>query len=163
MGNFVIFCLFRVLFLGNSGDTVFQGTSLLVLDGKGRMKMPARHRDVLTEICHAQVTLTRHPDGCVLIYPKNVWEEKRAALAALPFNARVLQRIVLGSAVDLELDSAGRLLIPRELRALCGLDREVSLVGIGEHFELWNTAKLMALEEQALTETLSDTVANFNF
>lgn len=143
--------------------TVFQGTSLLVLDAKGRMTMPTRHRDALLALCEASVTLTRHPDGCVLIYPKNVWEVKRKALAELPYSARVFQRIVLGSAVDTELDKAGRLLIPRELRTLCSLSREVSLVGIGEHFELWDSKKMAEAEEKALAGTLSETAENFQF
>ena len=142
---------------------MFQGTSLLALDAKGRMTMPTRHREQLMALCGGEVTLTRHPDGCVLVYPKNVWEEKRKALAALPFNARVFQRIVLGSATDLKLDGAGRILVPHELRVLCGLGRDIALVGIGEHFEVWDSKKMAEFEAKALSETLSETAANFNF
>ena len=87
---------------------MFQGTSLLSLDAKGRMTMPSRHREALALSCSLEVTVTRHPDGCLLIYPRNRWEKKREAIAALPYSARFLQRIVLGSAVDLTIDKAGR-------------------------------------------------------
>ena len=80
----------------------------------------------------------------------------------LPFSARALQRIVMGSAVDLNVDAAGRLLIPAELRAFCSLEKDVALVGMGEHFELWNAEKLRAQEEAAL-EGLAAAAADFHF
>ncbi len=142
---------------------MFQGTSLLSLDAKGRMTMPSRHRDALARACNLEVTVTRHPDGCVLIYPRPVWEEKKKALAALPYSARVLQRIVLGGAVDLAVDAAGRMLIPAELRTLCGLGKEVALLGLGEHFELWNAELLASKEKSALEAGLAEQAADFSF
>lgn len=126
------------------------------------MTMPIRYRMTLVDSCGPDVTLTRHPDGCVLIYPRAVWLEKKKALAALPSSARMLQRFVLGSAVDLSIDSAGRLLIPSELRVLCSLDKDVALVGLGEHFEVWNAPKLTELEAAASQE-LAAAVADFHF
>lgn len=55
-------------------SVVFQGTSLLTLDSRGRIGIPARHREAFKI---SDVTLTRHPDGCVLLYPRDVWEEKK--------------------------------------------------------------------------------------
>ena len=142
---------------------MFQGTSLLSLDAKGRMTMPTRHREALEGVCALAVTVTRHPDGCVLIYPRPIWEEKRKALAALPYSARVLQRIVLGGAVDLTVDSAGRMLIPAELRTLCGLAKDVVLLGLGEHFELWDAGRLADKERSALEAELAEQAADFQF
>ena len=67
----------------------------------------------------------------------------------------------LGSAVDLEPDRAGRILIPSELRQMCGLDREVALIGMGEHFELWDRSTLEAREREALAAELD--AADFSF
>lgn len=142
---------------------MFQGASQLTLDAKGRMSMPARHRDALMASCDGRLTLTRHPDGCVLVYPRPTWEVRREQLAKLSYAARVLQRIVLGSAVDLELDSAGRILVPGELRSLCHLEREVMLMGMGAHFELWDAARLAEEEAKALADGLPDAAANFSF
>ena len=142
---------------------MFQGTSLLSLDAKGRMTMPSRHREALAVSCALEVTLTRHPDGCLLIYPRGRWEKKREALAALPYSARFLQRIVLGSAVDLTIDKAGRLLIPADLRTLAGLDKEVALVGMGEHFELWDAKRLAKLEEEASAAGFEAAAGEFQF
>lgn len=126
------------------------------------MNMPARHREVLADMFSPELTLTRHPDGCILIYPRSEWEAKRRSLLKLPYGARFLQRLVLGSAVDLRMDDAGRVQIPADLRVLCGLQREVALVGLGTHLELWDARRLAALEEQAVKNSMSD-MADFNF
>ena len=110
--------------------------------------MPARHREAVAAEPGATVTVTRHPDGCLVIYPASVWEEKRRALAALPYSARAFVRFVLGSAVELEFDRAGRILIPAELRLMGGLTRDVALLGMGGHFELWDRETLAAREEE---------------
>ncbi len=127
------------------------------------MTMPSRHREALASSCALEVTLTRHPDGCLLIYPRGCWEKKRAQLAALPYSARFLQRIVLGSAVDMTLDKAGRILIPADLRTLAGIDREVALVGMGGHFELWDAQRLAKLEAEAAAAGFEAAAGGFQF
>ena len=104
--------------------------------------------------CQGEVTLTRHPDGCVLIYPRAIWVELRSKLASLPYSARALQRVMLGSAIDVNADGSGRLLVPGDLRSLCGLNREVTLIGMGNHFELWDQAKYMQFEQAELQKGL---------
>ena len=146
-----------------SDKIVFQGASQLTLDGKGRLSMPARHRDALAAGCEGRLTLTRHPDGCVLVYPRPTWEARRQQIAQLPFAARALQRLLLGSAVDIELDSAGRILVSAELRDAAGLERDVMLLGMGAHFELWDVARLGEQERQSLANGLPDSAADFTF
>jgi MraZ protein len=142
---------------------VFQGASQLTLDGKGRVSIPSRHRDVLTAQCEGRLTLTRHPDGCLLVYPRPVWEARREAIAALPYSARALQRLLLGSAADTEIDSAGRVLVPAELRAAAALERDVMLLGMATHFELWDVARLAQQEQRHLAQALPDSAATFSF
>lgn len=113
--------------------------------------MPSRHRETLAENEEAGLVFTRHPDGCLLLYPESVWSRKRDELARLPFSARALQRLVLGSAESVAFDKAGRLLVPTSLRELTGLDRDVVLLGLGEHFELWDRARWQKAEEDAAT------------
>lgn len=125
--------------------------------------MPARHRDAFAAHCDGRVTLTRHPDGCVLVYPRPTWEARREQIAQLPYAARALQRLLLGSAVDIELDSAGRILVSPELRAAAGLERDLMLLGMGGHLELWDVARLQEHERQALAAGLPDSAADFTF
>ncbi len=120
---------------------MFQGSSALTLDAKGRMSIPARHRDVLQSEEQGRLTLTRHPDGCLMLYPRSIWEEKRKQIAALPASARPLQRLLLGNAQDVDMDGAGRILVAPELRAAAGLNRDVMLLGLGSNFELWDRAQ----------------------
>lgn len=131
---------------------MYQGLSKLTLDAKGRISVPTKHRDSLQAECEGRVTLTRHPDGCLLLFPRSRWEQKRSELAQLSYDARVLRRILIGSAVDLELDNSGRLLVSPELREAAGLEREVMFSGVGEHFELWDPARMREVEQQHLAE-----------
>lgn len=142
---------------------MFQGASQLTLDGKGRLSMPSRHRDALAVSCDGRLTLTRHPDGCVLVYPRPTWEARREQIAQLPYSARSLQRLLLGSATDVDLDSAGRVLVPTELRAAAQLDRDLMLLGMGAHFELWDVARLAEHERSSLADGLPDSAAGFTF
>lgn len=125
--------------------------------------MPSRHRDSLAAHCDGRLTVTRHPDGCLLLYPRPAWEARREQIAQLPFSARALQRLLLGNATDIDLDSAGRLLVPSELRAAAQLERDLMLLGMGAHFELWDAVRLAEHERAALANGLPESAAGFTF
>ena len=120
---------------------MFQGAAQLNLDAKGRMAVPTRTRDPLTQGGTVRLVLTAHPDGCLLLYPGPAWEPIRAQVMAFPSLDRQLsnwKRLLVGFAQDVELDSAARLLIPPELREFAHITRAVMLVGQGSHFEIWD-------------------------
>ena len=142
---------------------MFQGASQLTLDGKGRLSMPTRHRDALAAGCEGRLTLTRHPDGCLLLYPRPTWEVRREQIARLPYSARSLQRLLLGNANDVDLDGAGRVLVPAELRVAAQLERDVMLLGMGAHFELWDLTRLGEHERASLAGGLPESAADFTF
>lgn len=142
---------------------MFQGASAINLDAKGRMSIPAKHRDALQVQCEGRLTLTKHPHGCLLFFPRPVWESHREQIASWPMSARAWQRIFLGNACDVELDSAGRILISPELRAAVGLSKDVMLLGMGTHFEIWDAAKLNENEEQAVAGGMPDVLSDFSF
>lgn len=142
---------------------MFQGASSLNLDAKGRMTIPAKHRDALSVQCEGRITLTKHPHGCLLLFPRPVWETHREQIAAWPMSARAWQRIFLGNASDVEMDGAGRILIAPELRSAAELSRDVMLLGMGSHFEIWDAAKLAQDEAQALEAGMPDALSNFSF
>ncbi len=142
---------------------MFQGASAINLDAKGRMSIPAKHRDALALQCEGRLTLTRHPHGCLLFFPRPVWETHRDQIAAWPMSARAWQRIFLGNACDVEMDSAGRVLISPELRAAVGLEKEVMMLGMGSHFEIWDAARLGADEASAVAGGMPDVLSNFSF
>lgn len=120
---------------------MFRGIAHLNLDSKGRLAVPARHRDVLVERCGGHLVITADADRCLLIYPLPDWEliqQKLEGLSNLDSRVRDLQRRLIGFAVDSEMDGAGRVLISPALRQFAQLDKSVVLVGQGKKFELWN-------------------------
>lgn len=127
------------------------------------MTIPAKHRDALSVQCEGRITLTKHPHGCLLLFPRPVWEVHREQIAAWPMSARAWQRIFLGNASDVEMDGAGRILIAPELRSAAELSRDVMLLGMGSHFEIWDAAKLAQNEAEALEAGMPDTLNNFSF
>lgn len=127
------------------------------------MSIPAKHRDALAIQCEGRLTLTRHPDGCLLLLPRPVWEARREQIAAWPMAARAWQRIFLGSASDVEMDSAGRILIAPELRTAAGLGRDVMMNGMLTHFEIWDPAVQAEKEQQALAAGTPDVLSDFSF
>ena len=142
---------------------MFQGASQLSLDAKGRMAVPSRHRDALAEQCASRLTLTKHPHGCLLLFPRPVWESHREQIAAWPMSARPWQRIFLGNAVDVEMDGAGRILIAPELRAAAGMEKVVMLLGMGDHFEIWDSAALAKQESEAIAQGIPAVLGSFSF
>lgn len=133
---------------------MFQGATQLNLDSKGRLAIPAKHRDALLAHCAGQLVLTADADGCLLIYPQPEWEpirDKLLKMSALDPRIRALQRRLIGYAEELEMDAAGRVLVSPALRSYAVLDKKVMLIGQGNKFELWDEAKWLAQQETELS------------
>lgn len=134
---------------------MFRGVSPLTLDAKGRISMPAKHRDRLIERCGGHLVVTVDRDGCLLIYPLPDWEEVEAKLVRLSSTnkrARGLKRLLMGHAEELDLDGSGRVLLPAPLREFAKLDKHVVLVGQGNKFELWDEPTWHRLRDEWLAE-----------
>ncbi len=138
---------------------MFQGASSLSLDAKGRLSVPTRHREALG----AQITLTKHPEGCLMVFPQAEWERFRDRIAQLPLSAQWWKRIFLGNAMEVELDGTGRALVSPELRAAAGLGRDAVLLGMGTHLELWDRATYEAKEAEALQAAMPEVLKDFSF
>jgi MraZ protein len=142
---------------------LFQGASSLSLDVKGRLSVPTRHREVLLATASGQLTLTRHPHGCLMVFARPEWEKFRDRIAALPMSAQWWKRIFLGNAMDVAMDGTGRVLVSPELRSAAGIGREVILLGMGNHFELWDAAAYQANEAKAMQGEMPDVFKDFSF
>ena len=133
------------------------------MDAKGRLAVPVRHRDALQALCEGQLTITKNPDGCLMIFPRPAWEAFRDKIAALPMSAAGWKRIFLGNAQDVEIDGAARVLVAPELRAAAGLQKDVMLLGMGSHFELWDAERYAAHESAVMAEPMPQALQNFTF
>ena len=134
---------------------MFRGVSTVSLDAKGRLAMPARYREQLQACCAAHLVVTIDTDRCLLIYPEPNWREIERKLEKLPsFNptARKLQRLYIGHAHDVDMDSQGRVQLPPELRQFAQLDKRVALIGQSNKFELWDEDTWVARRDQWLNE-----------
>ncbi len=131
---------------------MFRGASALTLDAKGRMAVPAKFRQRLIESCQGQLVITMYQDPCLFVYPLPEWErveQRLSDLSALDEAAQAIRRLMIGLAVDVDMDGAGRVLISPELRRFAQLDKSVVLVGQGRKFELWNDERWGQLIENA--------------
>ena len=132
---------------------MLRGVNQVSLDVKGRFAVPQRYRDVLLAGAAAatdgadgatRMVMTADPSRCLLLYPVTEWEpieQKLMSLSAFNDATRALQRLLVGHADDVEMDSAGRLLIPPALRQYASLDKRIVLVGLGNKFEIWDESR----------------------
>lgn len=116
---------------------MFRGINTVTLDEKGRIALPVRYREDLFN-----VVVTIDPaERCLLAYPAADWEDIEEKLEKLPaFNetTRRIQRLLIGHAAELALDNSGRILLPQSLRDYADLAKNLTLVGQGKKFEIWN-------------------------
>lgn len=125
--------------------------------------MPTRHRDVLVATSSGQLTVTRHPHGCLMIFARPQWEKFRERVAQVPMDGQWVKRLFLGNAMDVDMDATGRVLISPELRRAAGIARDVMLIGMGDFFELWDSATYEAREAEALQGEIPQAFKDFSF
>jgi MraZ protein len=110
------------------------------LDEKGRLAIPVKFRNELTE----GAVVTRGLDNCLFLYTKSEWEKLAEKLAALPIsqaNSRAFARLMLAGAMDVEMDKQGRAVLPEYLRQFAGLKKSVIVAGLYNRMEIWDEAK----------------------
>lgn len=111
------------------------------LDAKGRLVLPAKIKARLPETSGNQVVLMQGMEPCIVLYSVVEYRKTYARLAALnEFNQeyRKLQRNFFRRVAEVDLDGAGRLLVPKPLLKYANLEKEVVLVGVGNRVEIWS-------------------------
>jgi len=121
---------------------MFRGINAVNLDQKGRVAIPTRYRQPLKNQSQGAMVLTIDTEQkCLVLYPLSVWEEIEKKIAALPSfqpETRRIQRLLIGHATELNLDSHGRILIPPMLREYAHLSKKAVVIGQGNKFEVWD-------------------------
>jgi len=113
------------------------GTHTYQLDPKGRVSLPARFREALSE----GAFLTLGQDGCLFCFPRAEWEERAEEVRSSPLpdtEGRAYARMFFGNAEPVDLDSQGRLVVPQRLRNQVGIRKEVVVVGVHDRMEIWD-------------------------
>jgi len=152
---------------------MFRGQYEHTMDSKGRVSLPARFREVLTELASSpenadRVILTRTFQKCLVLYPLEQWMNFEEKVRQLPqFDPRVqqLKRVYIAGAVECSLDSHGRVLIPQPMREFAGFERELNWVGQLDTMELWSKSRWESALDDAMQDPkgLAEAMANLGF
>ena len=144
---------------------MFRGSSYHTLDAKGRLIIPARFREVIKADGHDSVVVSRM-DSCLLAYPFEEWQQLETKIMSQvdkSENMRRFRRVFIGGAHECNCDKQDRILIPPTLREYAGLDKEIVLVGVLDHFEIWSRegwdSESMNLEEDLKKEEVRNEIA----
>ncbi len=131
------------------------------LDPKKRLSLPAKFRSEVGP----KVVVTRGLDQCLFLFSQSSWAQIAAKLESLPMgqtDTRGIARFILAGAVEIEVDSAGRILIPDFLKEFAGLGVEVVLTGVADRVEIWNKKTWSTYKAriekgaEAMAQTLGD-------
>lgn len=108
------------------------------LDTKGRIIVPSKFRDLLSE----QFVITRGLDRCLFAYTLDEWSRIEEKLKTLPLtkkDARKFTRLFFSGATNVEIDKQGRINIPQNLRDYAGLLKDCTVIGVSSRIEIWDT------------------------
>ncbi|MCK1977259.1 division/cell wall cluster transcriptional repressor MraZ [Jeotgalicoccus huakuii] len=117
---------------------MFMGEYKHNLDTKGRIIVPSKFRDLLSE----QFVITRGLDRCLFAYTMDEWSRIEEKLKTLPLtkkDARKFTRLFFSGATNVEIDKQGRINIPQNLRDYAGLSKDCTVIGVSSRIEIWDT------------------------
>lgn len=138
----------------------FFGRYQHTVDVKGRIFVPVKFRDKLGQSFVAAAVL----DHCICLYSFEEWDKLMEGINAMPVSrARELQRHLSSNAAEVELDAQGRILLPRHLVEYGLLDREATVIGSGNHAEIWNAARLTEWESGKTDENWEEMFRELGF
>ena len=119
---------------------MFRGSSFHTIDSKGRIIIPARFRDVIKADGSYGVMLSRM-DGALIAYTYDEWrkiENRILTLAEKSESMRRFRRVFIGGSFECPCDKQDRILIPQNLREYAEFEKDIVLVGVLDHFEIWS-------------------------
>ena len=120
---------------------IFRGRFEYAIDPKGRVNIPSRFREQISESGRESIVITNY-SGCIYAYPSGEWEriEEKLASKVSSVNRKknAFVRFFVGGAVEVVPDKQGRILIPPSLRSYAGLGRDVVILGMPNRFEIWD-------------------------
>jgi MraZ protein len=135
---------------------VFRGEYSLSLDAKGRLAIPSRYRERLVEDCGGKLIVTISLlERCLVVYPYPRWQRIEEVLKDLPTmdrQAQTINHLLIGHAVDCDMDGNGRVLLTQALRKFAALDKRIMMVGLVDKFELWDEAGWLQRRDELLVD-----------
>lgn len=130
------------------------------IDAKGRIFVPAKLREKLGDSFIAAAVI----DHCISLYSMDEWDKLQQGLADMPFTkARKLQRYLSSNAADVQIDSQGRILLPKHLLNYAMLEKEALVIGAGNRAEIWNPANYEKDSESMTPEEVENEFMTLGF
>ena len=142
-------------------SAVFYGDSFHTVDAKNRVHVPKRFQEALGRDGEGSLAcyLSLGVDGCLYLFSEAGFRDAMARLETQAITGpeqRRLQRLFFANTSRVQLDAAGRLLVPEKLRAAVGIEREVAMVGVAHRAEIWPRAAWEAFESSNAGDGLDD-------
>ena len=137
----------------------FLGEYEATLDSKGRFLLPAALKKQIGEEGNNLFVINRGFEKCLSLYPSQSWDpifEEISKLNDFDPKVRAFRRYFLNGATKMELDSAGRLLVPPNLKEHAGLEKDIVLVSAMNKIEIWDKIKYQQFFETFSPESFSD-------
>jgi len=143
---------------------MFLGEYQHSLDAKGRIIVPSKFREELG----ARFITTKGLDNCLFLYPMEEWKIIEEKLRALPFtraDVRSFARFFFAGASELEIDRQGRILLPPNLREYAGIEKDLTIIGVGARVEIWANEKWAPYNQTAQSsyEVIAENLVGLGF
>ena len=130
------------------------------LDAKGRVFVPSKLRETLGD----SFVLAKSMDRCIAVYSLEMWQRYVDKLSAIPeMKARSIRRFVFSTAIDATVDSQGRVVLSQALREYAGLEKEVVIIGAGDHAEIWDSKVWQSYMGDANVDNMIDILTEYGF
>lgn len=147
--------------MSQSTEQHLEGRFEMTIDAKGRLFFPAKQREKLGG---TQLHITRGLDDCLFAFTEAQWTGFKEKMAVLPFaKARQAERFFIGNSSHPEIDAQGRLTLHPALRQIAGLEKEITLVGLRERIEIWDTARWNAMNDALTGEGIDAMLQEMDF
>ncbi len=121
--------------------TFFTGEYDCKLDAKGRLALPAKVKAALPDVANQELVVRRGFESCLVLYPMLEYKKiinRVRSLSEFNEEYRRFQRSFFRGNTEVEMDSSGRINIPKRMMDYADLTKEVVLVGLGNRVEIWN-------------------------
>jgi MraZ protein len=145
--------MWRKVVKGGGEMSAFSGKYYYTVDPKGRIIIPAPFREIITSNYSAKLCVTNAPfDKCLYIYPMEEWNKLQDQVRTKPKSDEAIRfflRRVVASAIEVDMDKQGRVLVPAALREDANINSNVVMAGQIERIELWDRSEWDSLFDPA--------------
>lgn len=130
------------------------------VDEKGRLNFPPKFREKMGD----NIIVTRWLDDCLVAFPESEWNRISTLLSEKSIvKSRDVQRFLYAGAAEAQPDKQGRILLPSHLRDHARIEKDVTVIGVGAHAEIWSTQAWKDMNGRLSSETIATAMEEMDF